>query len=613
MYRTLLLLFISTCFATARVTAQRITADQYLSASGRSKSPGGTTYYIDPRRGSDHNAGTQKTRPWSTFDRLNRLIMYPGDRVIVSPGTFHRSLYVISKGSAGKPVSIIFKPGRFDFYPDSAYKSAFQISNTNDVPDGLKAVALYVSGSKYLKIKGAGSKIMLRGKMIETCIAYSKNISIEGLSYDYYRPTVSEMSVTALKGNTAEITVNVSSGYSVKDSVLWWEAEGWRSVPGWYWQVFDLKTGYVERTDLKLNGVKFADQGNGKIIAHFDKNPGFQEGLTYQNRDVLRDCAGVFMQYSKNLRLKNIRIYFMHGMGVVSQFCENVKIDSLIVRPDEKSGRTCAAWADILHFSGCSGKIEVANCYLSGANDDAINVHGTHLKIVERPAKDQIRVRFMHGQTYGFAAFLPGDSLELVHAKTLNPFAENMVVKAERLNDKEFLLTLKNKIPENLVADDVVENITRTPQVWVHHTVITRIPTRGILVTSRRRVVLEHNVFDRLRMNAVLIEDDAESWYESGPVRNVAIRNNHFIRCGSPVISIHPENAINDKPVHKNIRITNNLFELTSDSKVLYAKSTSGIDLSGNRIKSGATAIGGLTEFKDCLDIKLTGNQIIKP
>jgi hypothetical protein len=173
--------------------------------------------------------------------------------------------------------------------------------------------------------------------------------------------------------------------------------------------------------------------------------------------------------------------------------------------------------------------------------------------------------------------------------------------------------SLKKDVPESLAFDDVVENITRTPQVWVHHTEIARIPTRGILVTSRRRVVLENNVFDRVRMNAVLIEDDAESWYESGPVQNVAIRNNHFIRCGSAVISIHPENGINDKPVHKNIAITGNQFDLTGDSKVLYAKSTSGIDVSGNKIKSGATAIGELTEFKDCLDIKLTENQIIKP
>ncbi|MBD1364256.1 right-handed parallel beta-helix repeat-containing protein [Mucilaginibacter sp. ZT4R22] len=613
MYRLILLIFINTYLATAVACAKNIDANQYLSSSGRTKSPGKTTYYIDPKKGNDRNPGTLQNRPWRTFDRVNRMVLQPGDKVIVSPGTFHRSLYLIAKGTAAKPVNILFKPGRFDFYPDSAYKSAFHISNTNDVPDGLKAIALYVAGSKFVRVKGAGPKIMLRGKMIESCIDHSEDVSIAGLSYDYYRPTVSEMKITHLSVNTAEIAVNASSAYSIKDSVLYWEGEGWRHEAGWYWQVYDPGTGYVERTDLKPNSVKFSDRGKGMITAHFKNNPGFAEGLIYQTRDVTRDCAGIFMQYSKNIRLKNIRIYFMHGMGVVSQYCENVKMDSVVVRPEETSGRTCAAWADILHFSGCSGKIEVANCYLSGANDDAINVHGTHLRIMEGVSNKQIKVRFMHTQTYGFTAFLPGDSIELVHAKTLNSFAENVVLKAERLNDKEILLTLKDEIPDAFATDDAVENTTRTPRIWVHHTVITRIPTRGILATTRRSILLENNLFDRVRWNAVLIEDDAESWYESGPVRNVLIRNNNFIGCGGPVISVHPENEINDKPVHKNITVINNRFKLNGDSKVLYAKSTSGIQLIGNSIRSATADINQLTEFKDCLNIKVAANKISKP
>ncbi len=35
-------------------------------------------------------------------------------------------------------------------------------------------------------------------------------------------------------------------------------------------------------------------------------------------------------------------------------------------------------------------------------------------------------------------------------------------------------------------------------------------------------------------MSAVLIEADAEGWYESGPVRDVMIRNNEFIDCALP-------------------------------------------------------------------------------
>jgi hypothetical protein len=288
-------------------------------------------------------------------------------------------------------------------------------------------------------------------------------------------------------------------------------------------------------------------------------------------------------------------------------------MDSVVVKPEEGSGRTCAAWADILHFSGCSGKIEVSNSYLSAANDDAINVHGTHLRIIERTAENKIKVRFMHGQTYGFTAFLPGDSIDLVHAETLNAYAANVVVHSERLNDKDVLLTLKKVVPKDIEANDVVENTTRTPELWVHHTTITQIPTRGILATTRRKILIEHNRFFRVRWTAVLMEDDAESWFESGPVKNALIRNNEFIECGAPAISIHPENKVFDKPVHHNITITNNRFVLNNDGKVLFAKSTSGIKFSGNQIKSSKLLdIKGVTEFQDCFNIKLFRNVFLR-
>ena len=85
-------------------------------------------------------------------------------------------------------------------------------------------------------------------------------------------------------------------------------------------------------------------------------------------------------------------------------------------------------------------------------------------------------------------------------------------------------------------------------------------------------------------MSAILIEADAEGWYESGPVKDVLIKGNTFIDCaynggpGHAVIAIHPSNKIIDaeRPVHQNIRIEDNTFR-TFDYPVLYAKSTAGL------------------------------------
>ncbi|HTE00539.1 MAG TPA: right-handed parallel beta-helix repeat-containing protein [Mucilaginibacter sp.] len=583
----------------------------YPSFENRKHSPGKTTYYIDPEKGNDKNRGTVIKSPWRTFKRANQLIFSAGDKLmIVAPGTFHQSLVIMAGGNKASPVTISFAPGRYDFYPDSSYKTRFDISNTNDTPLSLKAIAIYFVNSKYVRLNARDVKVVLRGKMIETCIDKSENVRIHGISFDYERPTVSELKAINVSDHYADLQVHQDSKYSIKDSVLTWEGEGWRHQPGWYWQIFDPQTGDLARLDMDLGKVKFANSG-GMVRAFFAQNPGFKTGLIYQTRDVTRDCAGIFMQRSKNISLSNIHIYFMHGMGVVSQFCENISIDSLVVKPDEKSGRTCSAWADILHFSGCRGLINVNNCFLSAANDDAINVHGTYLRIIEKLSPHQIKVRFMHNQTYGFDAFEAGDSIDFIHAASLLAFGNNKIVSAKKINDKEILLTLQKPVPSNILDKDVVENTTWTPRVWIHHTTITKIPTRGILITTRRKAVIENCTFQRTYMSGIQVEDDAESWYESGMVKDLTIRKNKFVECGEPVISIHPENKVYEGAVHQNILVTKNVFIL-KDTSAMRAQSVSNISFSGNEIRTRAIVnINGLIKLKDCRKVTLSDSKIL--
>jgi hypothetical protein len=590
-----------------RLAAQNIL---YPGVTERKISAGKTKYYIDPQGGNDENTGTNIRKPWKTFKPANQLILGAGDELLITrPGSFEQSLVIMAKGTAASPVKISFAPGSYHFFPTGSFKTRLHISNTNDTPYDEKAIAIYVAQSRHVTLNAQGAKIILRGKMIETSIDQSENIHLKGMSFDYQRPTLSELTVWRVTDTYADLKIHRDSRYSIKDSVLTWEGEGWRYQAGWYWQSLNVKTGVVSRIDLPLSQVKFVEQGEF-VRAWFKQNPGFKTGWVYQTRDVIRDCAGIFMQRSKHILLEDIRIYFMHGMGIVSQFCENITMDSVIVKPDENSGRTCAAWADILHFSGCRGAIEIKNSYLSAANDDAINVHGTHLRIVENPNPTQIRVRFMHNQTYGFEAFIPGDSINLIRAKSLLSYGDNVIVKSEMLNDKEILLTLKTPISSTPLPDDVVENVSWTPSLWVHHTTIAKIPTRGILVTTRRKTVIENNIFERTNGSAILVEDDAESWFESGLVKNLTIKHNTFLECGDPVIHIHPENKEFHGPVHQNISITQNRFEL-QNTKPLKARSTSNLQFKDNTIKSqSALTTNDLVEVEHCENVKVSGNNI---
>ena len=44
-------------------------------------------------------------------------------------------------GTVESPITIKFASGTYNFFPEAAYKKKFNISNTNDAPDHLKAVA----------------------------------------------------------------------------------------------------------------------------------------------------------------------------------------------------------------------------------------------------------------------------------------------------------------------------------------------------------------------------------------------------------------------------------------------------------------------------------------
>src|SRR5256885_1308856 len=104
----------------------------------------------------------------------------------------------------------------------------------------------------------------------------------------------------------------------------------------------------------------------------------------------------------------------------------------------------------------------------------------------------------MHPQTYGFAAFYPGGRVEFVRTSTLVAYARNRVISTESISPRVIRLTLEQAVPVELREGDAIENITWTPEVEIRNNYFARIPTRGVLVTTRRKVVIENNRFDRI-------------------------------------------------------------------------------------------------------------------
>lgn len=565
------------------------------------------TLYVDPVNGNDAADGSKES-PWKSFAPLNSRPLQGGDEVVVSPGELTASLAPQGNGTAEKPVVVTFLPGRYDWQPNGLVHRKLAISNTNDRPDALKAIAMELAGVQHYRIEGKGAEFFCRGKMIEIHLECCEDIAFNGFSYDYVRPTVSEYRAAEVTDEYAELEIHPDSTYELVDGKLVWVGEGWvlPAEAGWAQTVAEDGT-LVRRGGPKIADGRVEELFPRRVRLYFaEKNPGFKKGITYQHRSFVRECCGVFCDRSADIRYKDVTLHFMHGMGVVSQFSRNLHFDNLRVAPRAGSGRTASAWADVTHFSGCSGQITVENSYLSSANDDAINIHGTHLRVMGREGDRKLTVRFMHAQTFGFAAFRAGDEVQYTDTETLQSLGTGKVESAKLSEDgKSMELCMAEPVPASVAVNKaVLENVTATPAVTVRNTRVSMVTTRGFLLTTRRPILIENCHFDRTGMPALLMEDDANYWYESGPVHNMTVRGCTFEHCAEPVISFNPQVQEGDAPVHRNILVENNHFILNKGC-YLQAKWVKGLTAQGNRftLPEGVQAVARRQDSQE-IDMK---------
>lgn len=495
------------------------------------------------------------------------------------------------------PVVLTCDQGRYDLYPEHAAKCEYYISNTaseDENPDATKTIGILLKDMKNVTFDGNGSLFVFHGKQTMLVVDGCEQINIRNLRLDYARPTVTEMTVERIGENCLDTVVHEDSRYEVENDRLTWTGKGWRFRDG-LMQEYDPLTNTTWRIDnFVMTAAQVEERTPGRLRLRFAEGgmPKTEVGRVFQSRDGIRDQVGAFVVRSRKVAWSDVSVHFMHGLGLVCQFSEDVSFERMELAPRPDNGRTVAAFADFIHISGCRGLIRVADSRFAGAHDDVINVHGTYLRVVGQPSKDEVLLRFMHPQTYGFPAFFTGDVIEFAASESLVTYAEAVVIEAELVTPRVMRIKLDGSAPERLRVGDVVENVTWTPEVEIVGNVMARIPTRGILLTTRRRSLIEGNRFERMAMCAIQIACDAGSWYESGIVADLTVRGNTFIECGHPgaaVISVSPENTetMEGHYVHSRIAIEHNRFDMR-EAPLLEAKSTEHLTFAGNAIAYAA-------------------------
>ncbi len=515
----------------------------------------------------------------------------------------------------GKQKNLLLEKGNYVFLSKYANERELYISNTigekeyseNDKKFYHK-IALDLKGINDFTIDFNNSTFVLDGKMTNIVIENCENITLKNLTIETVQPNVHKL--TVIKSSPFYITFKIdeSSNYKEEDGE-------------YYWYGTDYKLGF---TELKNSGswtptAKPSNYGhlvrNGShpffgissikeiaprvFKARYIIPKDFEAGQIFYVYPTVRSDVGIFIDGSKNIKLENIKQSFNYSLAFVAQNSENIALEGCDFSPRESAEVDFASFADFIQISSCRGDIFVRNCNFSSAGDDACNVHGIHFRVVS-VSSDEIIAQFSHPQTFGFNPLRVNDEIAFVDCKTLLETGRSKILKSEMIDQYSIKLKLSTK-NNPITPTTVIENITANPNFFFSENTINRIVTRGLLVTTRGKVVIENNKFLNTGGSGILISDDALSWYESGPCKDVTIRGNAFMNCEENAILIMPENRKFHGFVHENIVIENNLFQLNS-IHALNVSSTGNIIMRDN-VYRGKPAFGKYVVAKNIGDL----------
>lgn len=509
----------------------------------------------------------------------------------------------------GEKVILRFPEGRYEFHEKGAAVREYYISNHDQTNP--KKVGIALEDMKNLTLDGQGSEFVFHGRMLPVSLLRSENCLLKNFSIDFENPHIAQVKIVEndpQDGIVFEPAPWVDYRIA-KDSIFEAYGEGWTMRHSWG-IAFDGDTKHLV---YNTSDIGCPTKGASEVAPRRIHAPGWKDarlvpGTVVAMRGWGRPTPGIFLSHDVNTTIENVKVHYAEGMGLLAQLCENITLEKFgVCLKGDADPRYFTTQADATHFSGCKGKIVSCNGLYEGMMDDAINVHGTYLKVVKRVDDRTLVGRYMHGQSWGFEWGCPGDEVQFIRSNTMELVGKQNKIISIRPYDKEqtegareFQITFQEPVDQviNEQSGFGIENLTWTPEVLFSGNVIRNNRARGSLFSTPRKTIVENNLFDHTSGAAILLCGDCNGWFETGACRHVIIRKNRFVNAltnlfqfTNAVISIYPE--IPDLKGQQQyfhggpeggIVIEDNEFE-TFDAPILYAKSVDGLVFRNNTIK----------------------------
>lgn len=423
--------------------------------------------------------------------------------------------------------TLVMPPGTYDVADDAAIKimqDAIGGVYGNDPqnvlykPDFPHVRILDFTGAKGLAVRAEGVTLLQNGWYQPVTLDHCDTVTLHGLTIDHKRLPFSTGKITAVKAGS--YTVQFDERFTMpQDGLGLFTLQLWDPARRVYTGVdhWSPKVKSIDGNTVRIVGKRKADEVGQYVVA----------------RHSAHGAAAVMIRYSKNIVLDEVSIHSHPGMGVVGHRVENLSLKRLRIVP--RAGEIMSTNTDATHFTSCTGTILYDACQFEGQGDDSSNVHGYYQTVKERLSANRCRT-FVKKQSTLHALSndcpLPGETMELVNAATLKPFAARKVVSATLdENGRSWVIEFDGALPENS-ADYQLMNVSALPKLIIRDCQVRTHRARAFLVKTRD-VLIEGCTVENTTGTAVHVGAEG-GWDEGAASKNVTIRRNRFISCGGP-------------------------------------------------------------------------------